>query len=121
MKQIEDFTISKFFFDISLYTKIRIINGDTTILSKIIGYHIFTEDFDGYNCLRKIDTTFTIFTRNSNTELLDFLNKGGYLTIYIQCKRYNDIFTFSIFYDAEKSFFLKIGQYPSIADFHIYI
>ena len=120
MKQIEDFTISEFFFDIPLYTKIGITNRDTTILSKIIGFHILTEDFDGYNCLRKIDTTFTISTRNSNTELLDFLNKGGYLTIYIQCKRYNDIFTFYIFYDAEKSFFLKIGQYPSIADFHIY-
>lgn len=120
MKQIEDFTIPEFFFNIPLYTKIVITNGDTTILSKIIGYHIFTEDFDGYNCLRKTDTTFTIFEKYSDTELLKFLKEGGYLTIYIKCKRYDDIFTFSIFYNVKEGYFIKMGQHPSIADFHIY-
>lgn len=121
MKQIEDFTISEFFFDIPLYTKIGITNSDTEILFKITGYDIFnTKELEGYNCLKKTDTTFTILETNTYDDFLVFLKKGGYWTLNIKCKRYGDVFTFSIFYDAEESFFLKIGQYPSIADFHIY-
>lgn len=124
MKQIEDFTISQFFFDIPLYHPIAIdksnYNSNSTF-QKILGFsHVFNEEFDGYNCLKKAESTFVILEHYSTNEIAIFLKEGGYRRIDIKCKRYNDIFTFSIFYDAEKRFLQKIGQYPSIADFHIY-
>lgn len=134
MKQIEDFTISEFFFDIPLYTEIKITDKNISIFQDIL---LFLEEqisFEGYNPIRKFDSTFIIerryeeeyhpldysFKKSYKNIIEDFMIKGGYRTINAKCKRYDDLFTFSIFYDAEKRLLLKIGQYPSIADFHIF-
>ncbi len=124
MKQIEDFTISQFFFDIPLYHPIAIdksnYNSNSTF-QKILGFsHVFNEEFDGYNCLKKAESTFVILEHYPTNEITIFLKEGGYRRIDIKCKRYNDIFTFSIFYNVEEKYLIKIGQYPSIADFHMY-
>jgi len=124
MKQIEDLTISEFFFDIPLYHQIVVDIKEyksNSAFKKILGCsHVLNVEFDGYNCLKKAESTFVILEHYSTNEIAIFLKEGGYRRIDIKCKRYNDIFTFSIFYDAEKRFLQKIGQYPSIADFHIY-
>ena len=134
MKQIEDFTISEFFFDIPLYTEIKITDKNISIFEDILLFRKEQISFEGYNPLKKADSTFIIekefkdklasHTFSLSESYIDiikiFLETGGYRTINVKCKRYNDIFTFSIFYDAEKRLLLKIGQYPSIADFHIY-
>ena len=134
MKQLEDFTISEFFFDIPLYTEIKITDKNISIFEDILLFRKEQISFEGYNPLKKADSTFIIekefkdklasHTFSLSESYIDiikiFLETGGYRTINVKCKRYNDIFTFSIFYDAEKRLLLKIGQYPSIADFHIY-
>lgn len=124
MKQIEDFTISQFFFDIPLYHPIAVdinnYNSNSTF-QKILGCsHVFNEEFDGYNCLKETESTFVILEHYPTNEITIFLEEGGYRRIDIECKRYNDIFTFSIFYNVEEKYLIKIGQYPSIADFHMY-
>lgn len=134
MKQIEDFTISEFFFDIPLYTTIKITDKNISIFKDILLFGKEQISFEGYNPLEKVDSTFIIekefkdklanhtfnLSESYKNPIKIFLETGGYRTINIKCKRYNNIFTFSIFYNAEKRLLLKIGQYPSIADFHIY-
>ena len=134
MKQLEDFTISEFFFDIPLYTEIKITDKNISIFEDILLFRKEQISFEGYNPLKKADSTFIIekefkdklashtfsLSESYKNPIEIFLETGGYRTINAKCKRYNDLFTFSIFYDAEKRLLLKIGQYPSIADFHIY-
>ena len=133
MKQIEDFTISEFFFDIPLYTEIKITDKNISILEDILLLNKSDISFDGYNPIRKLDSTFEIkreaeyeFNYSLDTHISyksiieNLLKTGGYRTINAKCKRYNDIFAFSIFYNVEEKYLIKIGQYPSIADFHIY-
>lgn len=134
MKQIEDFTISKFFFDIPLYTEIKITDKNISILEDILLLNKSDISFEGYNPLEKVDSTFIIerpyeeqyhsleypLKKSYKNIIEDFMINGGYRTINAKCKRYNDIFTFSIFYNVEEKYLIKIGQYPSIADFHIY-
>lgn len=134
MKQIENFTISEFFFDIPLYTTIKITDKNISILEDILLFGKEQISFEGYNPLEKVDSTFIIekefkdklanhtfnLSESYKNPIKIFLETGGYRTINIKCKRYNNIFTFSIFYNAEKRLLQKIGQYPSIADFHIY-
>ena len=133
MKQIEDFTISEFFFDIPLYTKIKITDKNISIFEDILLLNKRDISFDGYNPIRKFDSTF-IIEREAEYEynyslnnyisyksiIENFLKTGGYRTINVKCKRYGDIFLFSFFYDINKKHLIKIGQYPSIADFHIH-
>ena len=134
MKQIEDFTISEFFFDIPLYTTIKITDKNISILEDILLLNKNDISFEGYNPIKKFESTFIIerryeeeyhpfdysFKKSYKNIIEDFMINGGYRTINAKCKRYNDLFTFSIFYNAEKRLLQKIGQYPSIADFHIY-
>ena len=121
MEQLHKFSFSEFFFDIPLYTKIGIEESSDEFKLEDITSSLYRNDernhFDGYNPLRKTESTFELLDLYYNK---DFLEKGGYETIYVKCKRYNDIFTFSIFYSVEEKYLIKIGQYPSIADFHIY-
>ena len=133
MKQIEDFTISEFFFDIPLYTEIKITDKNISIFEDILLLNKRNISFDGYNPIKKFDSTFIIereaeyeFNYSLNTHISyksiieNFLKTGGYRTINVRCKRYGDIFLFSFFYDINKKHLIKIGQYPSIADFHIH-
>lgn len=121
MEQLHKFSFSEFFFDIPLYTKIGIEESSDEFKLEDITSSLYRNDernhFDGYNPLRKTESTFEVLDVHYNK---DFLEKGGYETIFIKCKRYNDFFTFSIFYNVEEKYLIKIGQYPSIADFHIY-
>ena len=124
MKEIYEIDISEFFFSLPLYTKVSVnIDNihDKQKIEKILGgYYVFNETVEGYNPLRKVESTFEILKKYSREQNLEFLVEGEYRTIDIKCKRYDDIFTFSIFYDAKEKYLIKIGQYPSIADFHVY-
>lgn len=134
MKQIENFTISEFFFDIPLYTEIKITDKNISILEDILLLNKNDISFEGYNPIKKFESTFIIerryeeeyhpfdysFKKSYKNIIEDFMINGGYRTINAKCKRYEDIFTFSIFYNVEEKYLIKIGQYPSIADFHIH-
>lgn len=104
-----------FFFDLPIYTPIQITDQNWDNFVQILQ---FNERVDGYNPFIKDQTTFKGYSYL--TSGLDyFLKYGGVDKLSIKCLRSDEIFTFYIYYDAEQHKFMKVGQYPSIADFHI--
>ncbi|MBG6188848.1 hypothetical protein [Flavobacterium sp. CAN_S2] len=110
-------TLSEFFFDIPIYEKILINAENNEIFRKILDC-TKKEEFEGYNPWQKIDSTFIVIT-----DLIPngdyFIKDGGYGIVNIKCKRTDNIFTYYIYFRADTSILMKIGQYPTIADFHI--
>jgi len=98
-------TQSEFFFDIPLYSSIEIDeeSATNTIFNTM-------SVFDGYNPWKRVESTFTIS---------QFYHSNGVITVTLKCKRTDGIFNYFIIWDKSKNTLMKIGQYPSIADFHI--
>jgi hypothetical protein len=113
------FNLEKFFFDTPIYTKI-IIEEDASNQKEFYGlfYYGYKSDIEGYNPWRKVASTFTI-TRRLDYSDNAFMTNGGFGTVLISCKRYHDEFTFYIYWEPTKKFLIKIGQYPTVADFHL--
>ena len=95
MKQIENFTISEFFFDIPLYTEIKITDKNISILEDILLLNKNDISFEGYNPIKKFESTFIIerryeeeyhpfdysFKKSYKNIIEDFMINGGYRTI----------------------------------------
>jgi len=109
--------MSGFFFDLPIYSPIKINNEDLETFKNIID-GTRKKVFDGYNPWKKVESTFVV-----TTDLLasgnSFLTDGGYGTINIKCKRTDDLFRYYVLWLPVDKEFIKIGQYPSVADFHI--
>jgi hypothetical protein len=104
-----------FFFDLPIYTSIQITDQNWDNFVQILQ---FNERVDGYNPFIKDQTTFSGYSYL--TSMLDyFLKYGGVEKLAIKCLRSDEVFTYYIHYNAEQQKFMKVGQYPSIADFHI--
>lgn len=107
-------TLSQFFFDIPIYTPVEINESNIDVYKQIIE-HQNAKEFEGYNPWKQVESTFTVIT--------DLIPNGGpfngYGTVKIKCKRTDDIFYYFILVDIKTKKLIKIGQYPSIADFHI--
>lgn len=110
-------TLSYFFFDLPIYTPVTIGDDDISTLKKIFDYYQ-KEEFEGYNPWRKLESTFVVITDLTPTGSI-FLTGGGYGTINIKCKRTDDVFYYFIVWDPKNKELIKIGQYPTVADFHI--
>ncbi|EWH13927.1 hypothetical protein KLA_07742 [Cellulophaga geojensis KL-A] len=110
-------TIEQFYFDIPIYTKVQITdeNHDTFIAITDSSKEIV---FDGYNPWRKIDSTFYVMNDIQGSSY-HYSKYGGYGTMKVKCKRSDDVFMFFIHYDAHTKTLIKIGQHPTVADFHI--
>ncbi|WP_421976997.1 hypothetical protein [Roseivirga seohaensis] len=112
------FKLETFFFDTPLYSPVQIEDGDSIEL-----YGLFdntrSRDFEGFNPYEKKESTFKV-----TTDLLahgnHYLDKGGFNTVKIQCKRSDDQFWFYILWRPSDKKLVKVGQFPSVADFHIY-
>jgi hypothetical protein len=113
-----EFNLETFFFDTPLYTKIQITNENYSEFEGLI-YSQDSRDIDGYNSFRKVQTTFRI-TRRLSYGINDFPNNGGFAEVIIECKRFGDKLRFYCVYDASTRIFMKVGQYPSVADIHIH-
>lgn len=107
-------TVSEFFFDLPIYTQVNFDDDSVDVYQKILD-RTKLEEFEGYNPWRKIESTFAVLT--------DLLPQGGaldgYGTIQIKCKRTDEIFHFYVLGDSSVRSIMKVGQYPSVADFHI--
>lgn len=112
-------TLSEFFFDIPIYSAIEIGEENRDTFSKIIDFNN-KEEFDGYNPWKKVESTFVV-----TTDLVPggsdnaYLKYGGYATVKIKCKRTDDIFWYYILWTPKTNKLMKVGQYPTVADFHI--
>jgi len=102
-------TKQEFFFNTPIYTPIEI---DTKIIQDILNSE---EEFDGYNPWKKVESTFVV----DSTTYPPFFRSGGYATIEVRCKRTDNIFRYYVLWNPKKQIIIKVGQYPSIADFHI--
>jgi len=123
-----------FFFKLPIYKPILINEGNQEAFELFIAIgsvdntiiHADTECekeyyFEGYNPHHKTDSTFNVLnTRQRELFGDDIITCGGVEQIKLVCRRYGDIFRFFINYDIDKKTLMKIGQYPSVADFHIY-
>ncbi|MBV5313755.1 MAG: hypothetical protein JZU47_10690 [Prolixibacteraceae bacterium] len=110
-----DFTVEKFFFDTPIYNAITIKEEEWNEFIKIDD---LDNTFEGYNPWKKIQSTFQI-SRSLSHYHRDYFNEGGHAELRIKCKRYGDEFRYFILWIPEKSILVKIGQFPSVADFHI--
>lgn len=108
-----------FFFNLPLYSPIEITSENWDSFIGILQFGSDRiESVEGFNPIRKIDSTFSGYSWvTSNLDY--FLKYGGVEDIKIKCRRYGDELSFFVHYDHESHKFQKIGQYPSIAAFHI--
>ncbi|WPU98507.1 hypothetical protein SNE26_21010 [Mucilaginibacter sp. cycad4] len=109
----QQFTLEYFFFDLPIYTQIQLTNHNQPIFHKIC--NLSNIKIDGFNPRIKEKTTFNGLTTTTTA----FDSNGGFHTIIIQCMRTGFNFYYYLFLDKEAGVFTKVGQYPSIADFHL--
>ncbi len=117
---MNDLELEYFFFNLPIYTPIEITkeNWDNFIFLLSYGRGDNQRDVEGYNPFRKTESTFNGWS-NIKENVEYFVKYGGTDRIGIKCKRYEDVLNFYINYNPEKHTLMKVGQYPSIADFHI--
>jgi len=108
--------LTDFFFNTPIYTTVIVEAKEQDFLRELFGE--YKRDFDGYNPNTKLDSTFQVVTNllryNDN-----FIENGGFETLKVRCKRSDDIFQYYILWNPRKNALIKVGQYPSVADFHI--
>lgn len=111
------FKLEEFFFDTPIYTRTNISDTSSNDFQSLFFTH-GSISFEGYNPWRKTQSTFHVIRtmRYSDNEKL---SNGGFGTVIIKCKRYEDEFRFYLYWDADKKFIIKVGQFPTVADFHI--
>ena len=112
---MQNLDYSTFFFDLPIYTPIQINDKNWEQFLRLLK---FSGKIDGYNPFIKEQTTFSGYSYlTSNLDY--FINYGGVDKLSIKCLRSGEIFTFYIHHNPSTHTFMKVGQYPSIADFHI--
>lgn len=111
--------LASFFFDLPIYTTMKIDEDSEDFFLEICSSrHAY--DFTGYNPREQLESTFQV-----DTDLLLDGDKGRYFVnggigkIQIICKRTGCVFYFFVNWDPDTREMMKVGQYPSVADFHI--
>ena len=111
-----ELTLSDFFFNTPIYTKVIVKHEDYEFLRQVLGDRDI--DFDGFNPFTKLESTFKVNTnRLKNGDY--YLENGGFANLEVKCKRSDNIFQFYILWLPSDNALYKVGQFPSIADFHI--
>src|SRR5689334_21753266 len=105
---------STFFFDLQIYTPIKITSENYDDLITLLK---FRGKISGYNPTIKEQTTFQGYAYLNYTD--GFIQRGETEKLALKCLRTEEVFTFYIHYNPATAVFMKVGQYPSIADFHI--
>ncbi|HEY2583970.1 MAG TPA: hypothetical protein VGI43_19330 [Mucilaginibacter sp.] len=113
-----------FFFELPLYTKIKI---DDSNLKDLMSLFNTNNNIDGYNPSLKQQTTFRV-TRlpRQHATNREFRQFEGANELEITCVRNGLKIIYYVFLgynynkeDDKDYYFMKIGQYPSVADLHI--
>ena len=102
-----------FYFNLPMYTPIIITEENDNDFNNLL---YSSEGFNGYSPTLKENSTFKNMSEYNNEY---FYNYGGVTKITLRCLRTNENFYIFLHYDTEQHRFQKIGQYPSIASFHI--
>lgn len=111
------FNVADFLFNTPLYSHVIVQPENYKELRRLFS-NDESYDFDGFNPYEKKESTFKL-TSNLLRYSDSYLNNGGINTITIKCKRTDHEFTFYILWLPDQNKLSKIGQFPSVADFHI--
>lgn len=127
--------LQKLIFDVSLYQWIKISDNQELFNSiKNKGAEV-----EGYNPYRDVESTFTIikglgnihqygsyglYERRVPETFFDsysdgLINEPTNSILVLKCKRYEDLFYIFFQIDVENDMFRKVGQNPSVADYHL--
>ena len=109
-------TLTDFFFNTPIYSKVILTSDDTEFLRQVFGERNI--DFDGFNPITKLESTFRVITNLIPRDDF-FLEHGGFANLRVKCKRSDNVFEFYILWRPDTNNLIKVGQYPSVADFHI--
>lgn len=108
--------LHSYFFELPLYSKAKIISDDFSLRSLVFS----TRNVDAYNPLIKENTTYEIRTYAlSPTPSLNNPVRTGMYYHSLICKRTNEVFYVFSYIDIIDEVLYKVGQYKSIADFHM--
>lgn len=132
-------TVGEFLFDLPLYHKVSRDDSEDIINFLMIG-GLGKREVDGYNPIEQCESTFAMFCSAYNT-VQSPLGRGHLEVSYVsgksekfdtfevilKCKRYGTFLHYLVHAeydneDYEHSHIMsisKVGQYPSVADFHI--
>lgn len=111
-----EFELETFLFDTPIYSRVEIETKNDDFFA--LFYSHKNPDIEGYNPWKKVQSTFRI-TKTLNSSYSEFIDKGGFSSLSIECKRYHSEFRFYIFWSPDEKFIIKIGQFPTVADFHL--
>ena len=108
-----------FYFNLPIYTPITITSENEEALNDLLSAK--DKRIDGYHPYLKENTTYSISAFRSliNESRYFYSSNAGGAFCILTCLRAGEKFFFFIDYDKEKGIFQKIGQFPSIATFHI--
>ena len=132
-------TVGEFLFDLPLYHKVPRDDSEDIINFLMIG-GLGRREVDGYNPIEQCESTFAVFCSayntvhnaiGSNSLTIDYVvgksEKFDTCEVILNCKRYGTFLHYLVHAeydneDYEHSHIMsisKVGQYPSVADFHI--
>lgn len=132
-------TVQEFLFDLPLYHKVQRDDSEDIINSLLKG-GLGRCEVDGYNPIEQCESTFAVFCSayntvhnaiGSNSLTIDYVvgksDKFDTYEVILKCKRYGTFLHYLVHaeYDNEDNehnhilSISKVGQYPSVADFHI--
>jgi hypothetical protein len=116
MIYMDKYNIYSYFFELPLYTKIRVDKAELNELSDLLN---FTGRVDAYNPTLKENTTYQVNPQSIRRGFAGFDSYSGYATHYLKCVRTGEVFIVYSHFDNESMILQKIGQFVSIADLHI--
>lgn len=128
----EIMTLDDFLLNTPLYAKVSEEDGASDIIYSLYGINRYKTCINGYNPIDECDTTFLLYyglgsIKSSNKNINDITYHPNIISHYdtheviFVCSRYNTLFHFLIHIEVSdsKKIISKVGQYPSVADFHI--
>lgn len=104
-----------FYFQLPIYTILKIDDKNFQEFWHLLS---FQEKVDYYNPFLRENSTYQIIPCCYN-KAENYSKVGGVNYSRLRCTRTGNDFFFYYFYNSRNGEFMKIGQYPSIADFHI--
>jgi hypothetical protein len=131
-KKHEPFNIQLFLMSTPLYKRVSvhispmIIGGGNEkkpweLDDTVTFYDMFKSEtkVEGYNPAEKKPTTFKVMAK-TNWSPSQFAELGGFITLKLKCTRYDNEIIFLLHWEPKKRTITKVGQSPSLADFHLY-
>jgi hypothetical protein len=110
------FQPKSFYFELPIYTPTKIETPEDE--AALEGLLEDTSSIDYYNPTLGENSTYNVKPLY-NKHLSQFMEYGGMGFALLSCVRTHEQYYFFYYYDIESKVFMKVGQYPSIATFHI--